>query len=336
MAAAPSDEQLRDEIERALGRALDRAAERIPDAALLIDELRGVTTAGGKRLRPAFCYWGYRAAGGSHGEPIVRAAASLELLHTFALVHDDIMDESDQRRGRPTVYATHGPSAALLAGDLALVLADDELMGSGFPPDALARAFVAYSRMRQEVIAGQFLELRTIERPVVSEEEARRIAILKSGRYSVQEPLLVGALLADAGHALLADLEHVGDLLGEAFQLVDDLLGTFGDPGSTGKPVDADIRSGKRNVLFAKTAASLDGTDRAWFLAAWGAAGGLDEEDVSRVRGLIESSGARAATESLLEELAGAARARIESLDVDDASKHALLALAARAIDRRH
>jgi geranylgeranyl diphosphate synthase, type I len=330
----PPHADLRAEIDRALGAALDRATARVPVAADLIDELRRVAGAGGKRLRPAFCYWGFRAAGGRHGDAIVRASASLELLHTFALVHDDIMDASSHRRGEPTVNARRGTSVALLAGDLALVLADDELMTSGFDAAALARAFAAYSRMRQEVIAGQFLELRTMERTEVTEADARRIAILKSGRYSIQEPMLVGALLADATARVLEGLARAGDLLGEAFQIADDLLGTFGDAGATGKPVDSDIRSGKRNLLYAKTLALLHGSERERFVAGWGAGDGLSAAEVGDLRAVVESSGARAATERLRAELGDAGRVEIESLGLEDAPRAALLDLAGLAIDR--
>jgi geranylgeranyl diphosphate synthase type I len=331
----PAAAELRTAIDAHLSAALDRAAGLVPDAELLIDELRRVVGAGGKRLRPAFCYWGHRAAGGSHGEPILRAAAGLELLHTFAIVHDDIMDRSSARRGVPTVHARHGTDVALLAGDLALVLADDELMNAGFSPDATARAFSAYSRMRQEVISGQFLELRVMHATEVTEEEARRVAVLKSGRYSVREPLLLGALLADdPDEKLVGGLARAGECLGEAFQLADDLLGTFGDATQTGKPVDADIRSGKRNVLYAKTVQLLDPDSRAQFTAGWGRGDDLSDADVARLRAFVEASGARAETEGMVRRLTEETVREIEALDVDTDTRRALLDLAARSTGR--
>lgn len=331
---SPGHAEFREALEARLSAALDGATRRVPDAELLINELRRVIDAGGKRLRPAFCYWGFRAAGGHPDEPILRVAAALELLHTFAVVHDDIMDASASRRGQPTVNAKHGTSVALLAGDLALVLADDELMSSGFPIAAIQRAFVAYSRMRQEVIAGQFLELRAAARPSITEEEARRIARLKSGRYSIREPLLVGAELAGAGAELVDGFGRFGDELGEAFQLVDDLLGTFGDPEVTGKPVDSDIRTGKRHLLFATTVRMLGEPDRRWLLGIWGAGDRLTTDDVARARDLIESSGARAETESLLEDLVTSARRRLAGLPIEADARAALEDLARRAVDR--
>jgi geranylgeranyl diphosphate synthase type I len=330
----PTHAELRAAVDDRLAAALDRAAGRVPDAELLIDELRRVVDAGGKRLRPAFCYWGFRAAGGEHGEPILRASASLELLHTFAVVHDDIMDESAYRRGTPTVNAKHGTSVALLAGDLALVLADEELVNAGFSPESVHRAFGAYSRMRQEVISGQFLELRVVDSPTISEADARRVAVLKSGRYSVREPLLVGALLADADDALLNGLGATGEALGEAFQIADDLLGTFGDERATGKPVDSDIRAGKKNLLYAKTVEMLSEPDLGFFRGAWGRGEELDEREVARLRQLVESSGARAAAEALAADLTQTAHDEIDALSISDEARSALLDLAARATDR--
>nr|MBA3430919.1 polyprenyl synthetase family protein [Actinomycetota bacterium] len=195
---SPSIGELKAMVDDELARFLETRRAALPDANPLIDEISRTIEAGGKRLRPAFCYWGFRGGGGVHGDAIVRVAASLELLHTFAVVHDDIMDESSQRRGAPTTYALHGVSFALLVGDLALVLADDSMMASGFPSEVVARAFGAYSRMRQEVIAGQYLDLATAKDPLTTEARARHVAVLKSGRYSIQEPLAIGAALAGA------------------------------------------------------------------------------------------------------------------------------------------
>jgi geranylgeranyl diphosphate synthase type I len=256
----------------------------------------------------------------------VRAAASLELLHTFAIVHDDIMDQSDERRGIPTVHALKGVNAALLVGDLALVLADDMFMASGFEPSTLTRAFRAYSRMRQEVIVGQWLDVDSAFDPATTEERARLVARLKSGRYSVEEPLAIGACLAGASDEFLLRLAQFGAPLGEAFQLRDDLLGLFGDRAQTGKPIDSDIREGKRNLLYAKTRSALRGRERVFFEARWGAPG-LTEEEVECLRALVESSGARVATEQLLGELVAVARAGVAGVEVDEEVGAALEAL---------
>jgi geranylgeranyl diphosphate synthase type I len=308
--------------------------QSLPEAEPLLDELARLLGAGGKRLRPSFCYWGYRAAGSNHDDSIVRAAASLELLHSFAIIHDDIMDGSPARRGQPSTHVVHGLSFAVLAGDLALVLADDLFMSVVLEHSARLRAWEAYSRMRQEVIAGQLLDVQLSDRAVVSEEEVRRVAVLKSGRYSIEEPLVIGASLAGAQREFFDSLCRFGAPLGEAFQLRDDLLGSFGDSRSTGKPVDSDIREGKRNLLFARTANALSAADRDFFLSNWGKGSSLDPMDVERLRALIGSSGARASTEETLVDLASRALMALQSLDIPDDARFALEELCRLSTER--
>ena len=319
-------------FDAALRAELAERAEELPEAGPLISEIARMLDAGGKRLRPAFCYWAFRAAGGEDSDAIVRAASGLELLHTFALVHDDIMDSSPTRRGTPTVHARHGVDVAVLTGDLALVLADHMLMTAPFPAENALDAFDAYSRMRREVIAGQFLDVSA--GADVTEEKTRLIARLKSGRYSVQEPLVIGVRLAGGSKEIEEGLEGFGAPLGEAFQLRDDLLGTFGSDSVTGKPVDSDIREGKRHLLFARAAAALSGDERDFFISRWGSGADLSDDDVARLRSLLESSGARAAVEESLDRLAGEAMDTLRSLSMPDDPARELEGLAAAAVRR--
>src|SRR5688572_20670365 len=161
---------------------LEERKAAVPEAASLIDEIDRVLSAGGKRIRPAFCYWGYRAAGGPDRPEIVGLTTAFELLHTFAIVHDDIMDSADERRGQPTTVALLGMERALLVGDLALVLADSAFWGSGFSPGTLCSAFAEFTQMREQVIAGQHMDLEA-HNMSIDEAHARRIANLKSGSY---------------------------------------------------------------------------------------------------------------------------------------------------------
>ena len=322
----PTIAELRLSVDAELSTWLEDREQRLSHSGPLLAEMSRLLAAGGKRLRPSFCYWGYRAATAPHGPHIMRAAASLELLHTFAIVHDDIMDQSDERRGNPTVHALHGVNTALLVGDLALVLADDMFMASGFDPAALAHAFLAYSRMRQEVIVGQWLDLEAAFDKETSEDRARLVARLKSGRYSIEEPLAIGARLAGGSDELLRRLAQFGSPLGEAFQLRDDLLGLFGDRAETGKPIDSDIREGKHNVLYAKTRTALQGGERSFFEARWGGSE-LSEDEVECLRALVESSGARTATEELLQQLVRRARTALEQIETEDEVASALEAL---------
>jgi geranylgeranyl diphosphate synthase, type I len=221
------------------------------DALVLLDEIERLVRAGGKRLRPAFCILGHLAAGGADADPIWRVAGAVELLHTFALIHDDVMDGTATRRGVPATHVRFaedraadgaapdaaerfGRSAAVLAGDLATVLADQLFLESGFDGDALEAGLRRYHRMRVEAAAGQWLDLSGTGRPV-SEELARRIAWLKSGSYTVEGPLQVGAALAGATIEQMAALSRYGAPLGEAFQLSDDLQSAREGAGGDGE-----------------------------------------------------------------------------------------------------
>ncbi len=317
-------------VEAFLGEHLRGRAVELREAAPLIDAIASLIAAGGKRLRPAFCYVGYRAAGGAPCSEIVSAAASLELLHSFALIHDDVMDAADTRRGHPTVAASLGSSIAILAGDLALVLADDAFMSCGFARDAIVRAFDAYSRMRREVIAGQFLDISS---STPSVDDARRMALLKSGRYTVSEPLIIGCRLAGGSNELEAALSEIGDAAGEAFQLRDDVLGTFGGNEPTGKATDSDIRQGKHHFLFARAAARLTGTERDRLISLWGRRDATDR-DIATVRELLEASGSREANDALISELRGRADGARAGAPMDDDARAQIRALIDRALDQ--
>ncbi|HEX5938721.1 MAG TPA: polyprenyl synthetase family protein [Actinomycetota bacterium] len=260
--------ELRDRVDDVLDRFLDHTDRRneLPgDAEVpLVDEVRRLLRAGGKRLRPTFCYWGFRAAGGAdHGAPdapIVRAAAALELLHTMALVHDDLIDGAKERRGAPTTAARFaeradelgargdpewfGRAIAVLVGDLAAVLADRLFISSGFPPDELVRGLAVYHPMREAMAAGQYRQLAG-ERPRDA-EAARRAAALKGGGYTVDGPVRIGAAFAGAADAVDRCLSRFGAPLGEAFQLRDDLEDGDADPGVTRETVAELVADAKR------------------------------------------------------------------------------------------
>ena len=330
----PGLDELRDAVDHELVRFLESIESQVDRSAPLLNEIRALLRAGGKRFRPAFCYWGYRAAGGPGGDDIIRVGASLELLHTFALVHDDIMDASEERRGLTTVHRKLGLGTGLLVGDLALVLADDLFMTSGFEAQALARAFESYSRMRKQVIVGQHMELALTAADEVEEADARLVARMKSGRYSIKEPLLIGACLGPRAEDVVSGLDDFGECLGEAFQIRDDLLGSFGRRPEVGKPVDSDIREGKKNILFAKTVSGLSGSEREFFVGRWGGAEDLSNEDVEQLRQLIVSSGGLSSTERLLGELKQRAQQSLESISLDQEARSALADLTERVTSR--
>ncbi|HEV3473854.1 MAG TPA: polyprenyl synthetase family protein [Actinomycetota bacterium] len=305
-------------------RAVMSAAD--PGVSSLFEELERVIGSGGKRLRPVFCCLGQLAAGSDVGAEGVRAAAALELLHTFAIVHDDVMDRSVSRRGSPASWVHlgeehrrqryvgdpegYGLAAAVLAGDMALVLADRALMGASFPEDRMARALARYDRMRVEVVAGQFLDVQAAHRGSADEGQTRRIAVMKSGGYTVEAPLQIGAILGGADEDQLEVLSRYGIALGEAFQLRDDVLGVFGDPDVTGKDRDSDLIEGKRTVLLAKAIDAASGDDRR-FLEERIGRGDLTPEEVERARNLMASTGALDDTLRLIDDLVQGATASL-------------------------
>ncbi|QNO36510.1 polyprenyl synthetase family protein [Protaetiibacter sp. SSC-01] len=264
-------------------------AEIAPDLAPLVTQARGLL-AGGKRFRALFCYWGWQSVASIAGDgelaeldgpdtaralpAVVSVAAALELFHAAALVHDDIIDKSDIRRGRPAAHrafeslhreqgwdgdaAAFGTSTAILLGDLLLGWAD-ELFEDGLAmlddPEAARAARAEFFTMRTEVTVGQYLDVLEEDswksRPDSEAlPRAHRVIVYKSAKYSVEAPLAIGGALAGGSLAQLAALREFGLPLGVAFQLRDDMLGVFGDPELTGKPSGDDLREGKRTVLI--------------------------------------------------------------------------------------
>ena len=313
-------------------------------AAPLSDLLSSVLS-GGKRLRAAFCYWAFVGAGGDARDPaVIDAGAALEMLHSAALMHDDVIDASDRRRGAPSVHVRHaghhalmgwsgdasrfGAGVAILAGDLALVYGDRLLRG------APKEAGEIYDEMRLEVNFGQYLDVvGAADRAGLSGgrgvERARKIMRYKTARYTVERPLHLGAALAapSAVGELLQPLSRFGLPLGEAFQLRDDLLGVFGDPARTGKPVGEDLREGKPTMLASLAASRARGPGAELFATRFGAAE-LTEADVHALQQLFESTGARAEVEREVERLLGEASSALAGLPLSQQATSALGELA--------
>ena len=340
-------------VEKALDEFLARQRPRLTDidGALLpvVEALEGFVLGGGKRMRPAFAYWGYRGAGGVDNEQLVACVASLELLQASALIHDDLIDASDTRRGDPSVHRRFagqhelnawsgsadefGAAAAILLGDLCLVWSDELLCSSGLPVEAVMRARPVFDAMRTEVMAGQYLDVLAQASRDTTLERAGKVARYKSAKYTVERPLLLGAALADAPAELSAAYSAYGLPLGEAFQMRDDVLGVFGDPVRTGKPAGDDLREGKRTYLIAAAYQTADDAQRALLDAHLGAPD-LDSGGVAALRQVIDDTGALARTEERSDRLAAAAAAALAAADVDDAARPVLEHLATAAIQR--
>lgn len=310
-----------------------------PAATALVDELVRLVQAGGKRLRPAFCYWGYRAAGGQPRADLGWVAVALELVHTASLIHDDVMDGARLRRGSTTTHLRlaqgrsepagdhFGRSAAILAGDLALSLATKLLAQSYLPPRFLRVLRRWLTRHLTEMVAGQYLDILAAREGAADHGATLAIARLKSGGYSVEMPVVLGASLAGAQRPLLASLATYGRRLGLAFQLRDDILGVFGDPKATGKDADQDLREGKRTFLVATALAAASADERRFLEARLGTPD-LSPEDAARLRGILQGTGALARTEDLVQRLADQARKALAGAAMAADARAALGALA--------
>jgi geranylgeranyl diphosphate synthase, type I len=347
----PAD--FRDRVQQVLDAFLDeRAAELAPlgpDAGRLIAEAR-TAVSGGKRFRAAFCHWGHRAVRPSVEDDaaLARACASLEVLHASALVHDDFMDASDTRRGRPATHRAfeaehraagwrgdpeqYGAAAAILLGDLLLGWAEDMLRRSGFPPEEVAPGLAIFEQCRNEVIAGQFLDVSVQARGRADVDTAMTVLRYKSAKYSIERPLHIGAALAGAPPTTIGRLSAFGLPLGEAFQLRDDLLGVFGDPATTGKPAGDDLVEGKRTVLVALALDAAADGDAGLLDAALGSP--LTVPEVERLRTIIDGSGAHAQVEEVIGRLASHAVTALERAELDPHATGVLRELASAATDR--
>lgn len=361
--AAPDPEGVREGVERVLAEYL--ATQRSlytsigADGAPLADAVTAMLERG-KRLRPSFCYWSFRAHGGEAGSPeasgVLHVGAALELFQAAALFHDDVMDASDTRRGRPTAHrafaARHasegwtgdadrfGESVAILLGDLALSASESEFAqaADGFAPEAAREARLVFDLMRTEVTVGQYLDVLAQalpwgEDPAADEARAREVIRAKSARYSVEHPIVLGAALAGADDEALAAMRAVGLPLGEAFQLRDDLLGVFGDPEVTGKPAGDDMREGKRTVLVARAMALASPEDRALLAAQLGDRD-LDADQVARLAGILQRCGAAAQVEELIDDLVAQSLERLDAADLAEPGASMLRRLAHAAATR--
>jgi geranylgeranyl diphosphate synthase type I len=323
---------------------------------------------GGKRMRPAFCVWGYVAAAGNPSDeelkPLLTAAGSLDVLHVSALIHDDLMDSSDLRRGRPAAHrqfealhanagwlgdsAAFGRAGAILLGDLLVMWSAQMLHSAGVEQSALERALPIVEAMRTEVTCGQYLDMVAQAHPLrkrapaigslkptieLALDDASRVVEYKAARYTVQRPCQIGAAIGGGDDELYYALGAYGSPLGRAFQFRDDLLGVFGDPQVTGKPAGDDLREGKRTVLVAHAYAHASDDGQKLLLQRLGDPG-LDETGISELQQVIVESGARDAVESMINEYHERALKALHDTEITEEGSAGLTALADAAVRR--
>lgn len=338
--AAPTLEAVRARVDAAVSEIAsiwDDLAGR--DADVLghddVPRLVARTTGGGKMIRPEMVHWGWVSAGGdaaSHAQ-MIEIGAAVELLHLFALVHDDVMDHADLRRGQPTAHRlareaheraggagsaqAFGNAVAILVGDLLLAEADRLIAGMPLPLRD------AWRTMIFELVLGQRRDLTGAALGRRDLEHAREVARLKSGAYTVAGPLRLGALAAGASPATLACLDAYARHAGEAFGLRDDVLGLWGDPASTGKSVEDDLTDGKATVLLALADARLSPADRALLVRA--GSGELSDAQIATLRDAMATCGVRDDVEAMIGVEVDAARACLDPASVTPAGIEGLV-----------
>ena len=289
-----------------------------PELDPVANEIEKFLLESGKRLRPLFAYVGLLGTGSNSSAEIIQAISSLELVHVCALIHDDVMDGSDTRRGALSIHkafekmhkdknlvgspSQFGVSSAILMGDLALIWSAQMLHTAGLSSEQLIKVLPVYDEMRVELMAGQYLDVYEQSLGTQSVERSLKVARYKSGKYTIERPLHFGATLGGASNQFISAYTKYGIPLGEAFQLRDDVLGVFGDPAETGKPAGDDLREGKRTVLIALTMEAANKEERDLLSASLGDEG-LDKTQILRLQEIISSSGAVAQVEKLITEL---------------------------------
>ncbi|MBB5775617.1 polyprenyl synthetase family protein [Nonomuraea jabiensis] len=328
-------------IDRRLAGFLEtwRAPVDDPDVEAAYQLLTDFVLNGGKRVRPQLCYWGWRGAGGGDGDEIITAAASLELCHAGLLIHDDIMDGSELRRGRATVHRSlaglhrgpgsdaFGQAGGILLGTLSLAWSDTMLSSCGVEPHRLRAAHHVFDTMRTEVISGQYLDVLAQLRSGASVDEALTVIRFKTAKYTVERPLQIGGALAGASLELLESYSRFGLPLGEAFQLRDDVLGTFGVESETGKSALDDLREGKHTVLVAHAVRRATPAQLT-HLKSWHGNPELTEERAEELRQILRDTGALAEVEEMIEDRVREAVTALAAARMEPESARALAVLA--------
>ncbi|MFB6550524.1 polyprenyl synthetase family protein [Streptomyces sp. NPDC056405] len=342
----------RTRVDGALRSFLDEEAGHlvaVDDALAPVAEQLRNAAGHGKRLRAAFCYWGWRAAGQPDSEALVRAAAAMELVHAAAVVHDDLIDDSALRHGLPTAHVAleavltrdgrcrargAARSLAMLVGDHLMALAGQLFATSGLPAAYLARARGLWAALARELIAGECLEiLHTGSRPDTG--TSLKVVRYKTAKYTVEHPLLIGGLLAGAPTALRDTYSAYGLPLGEAFQLRDDLLGLFGDPAHTGKAGLDDLRAHRPTALLAETWRAADASQRERLRQVLGRSD-LDGNHLREVRDLMLELKAPQRVERMIVARVERATRALDAAGTSPQARRALRELAQRATARIH
>lgn len=312
-----------------------------PACKILIDTLEEFAFRPSKRLRPAFLYFGYIAAGGNNYKAALQASLSVELLQTFALIHDDLIDKAEIRRGKPTIDLIFekaapknisdkkhfGKSAAILLGDLSFTYADQLLTSSNFPQDTILSAKKYYDFLRSEVIFGEYLDILLVGNKKATKDQIIKMLILKSAKYSIERPLHIGAALAKAKEDIFKAYSNYAIPLGLAFQIQDDILGIYGDPKTTGKSSNSDILEGKNTLIISNTREKISQKDKI-FLDSILANPKATRSEIKKLKKAIIDSGALSQTKKEVQDLILKSKRALGHINLEKNAKNFLIEIA--------
>ena len=282
---------------------IQRSETRLDDICMdILSRIREFTLNGGKRLRPMLVVIGHDLFA-PHDEKIFKAAISIELTQSYLLIHDDIMDQSETRRGKPSLHAglredirsrvedsaRISQNLSIVAGDLAESYAHQSLLSSGMNPEVLLKANMELSRIIEMTGYGQIIDIDSAFNEGFGQRDLLRLHILKTAKYTIEGPLCMGAYLSGTS-ADLKPLSYYGILLGTAFQLHDDILGLYGDEKQTGKSIKSDVNEGKKTLLMLKAMELCDEPDRS-FIKRCLQSGEVSDSDFRKLQGIVRDCG---------------------------------------------
>lgn len=317
-------------LEKYFKRKIEKAAKIDPLAKQAVKMIADFTLAGGKRIRPALVYYGYIACGGKELVNIIEASMSIELVHTFLLIHDDIIDKDDRRHGIPTLHESYkkigkkiapkkdaqhfGNSMAMIAGDMAASMANEIIFNSQFPPKIIIKALDKLQDIVYVTIPGEMLDVVMEYRGTATEQEILKMYDGKTGRYTFEGPLQLGAVLAGADETTLQNFSEYSLAVGKAFQIRDDILGIFGDEKKLGKPVGSDIIEGKQTLLVVKALEFGDSKERKILKELLGKKD-ITKQEVRLFQAKLHSTGAYQYCQNLSEKLVASALESLQKIN---------------------
>ena len=338
------------EIEIYLDKAIKEAEEKDAVIADSLKYVKKVILSGGKRLRPAFMYYGYLAVGGKEKEKIIKASVSIELIHTFLLIHDDIIDRDSKRHGLPTINnryekiskklflgknAEHfGNSMAIIIGDMVCALGNQIIFNSEFDPKLIMKALDALQDIISYTVIGQSLDLYTEYKKQSTEKEILKICEYKTAKYTIEGPLYLGAILGGADKKILSAITQYSIPVGTAFQIQDDILGIFGSEKKLGKDVGSDIKEGKQTLLLLKAKEKADKNQKKILKNLLGKKD-LNLQDIKTFQKIIVETGALDYAQELSKKMVTQGIEVIEKAEINSEAKNFMIGIANYIINRK-